>query len=48
MSVIIGRLATMLSLAMTLVSTVTAQPQEPPLRVATFVLPPFVMEQGAR
>ena len=46
MSAIIRRLNAILSLAMLFSSGAWAQPQDPALRVATFVLPPFVMQQG--
>jgi len=46
MSVIVKRLVATLSLAMALLSAAVAQSPHPPLRVATFVLPPFVMQQG--
>lgn len=46
MSSIINRLVATVSLAMMLVSGAWAQPPGPPLRVATFILSPFVMQQG--
>jgi polar amino acid transport system substrate-binding protein len=42
----ISRLASTVSLVMMLISGAWAQPLDPPVRVVTFVLPPFVMEQG--
>ncbi|MBL8393578.1 MAG: transporter substrate-binding domain-containing protein [Candidatus Accumulibacter sp.] len=44
---VMGRLLYRLSLAMLLLSAALAQAGNPPVRVATFELPPFVMEQGA-
>ncbi|CAE6762738.1 Membrane-bound lytic murein transglycosylase F [Paraburkholderia domus] len=46
MSAIISRLVAMVSLAAVLISGAWAQPLDQPVRVATFVLPPFVMQQG--
>jgi len=48
MSVIIKRLVAALSLAMVLISAAVAESPHPPLRVATFILPPFAMQQGGK
>lgn len=48
MSAIISRLVATVSLALILISAAWAQPPGPPLRVATFVLPLSVMQQGGR